>query len=76
MIEKLYMLLICSILEVTKLLISNHHMHNLCAIFVKFHGICKQFAVNLVEAYIYPVCQNAQKNRNCVLATLRPIYAD
>ena len=49
MIKKLYISLICSILEVPKLLISNHRMHNLYAIFVKFHGICKQFAGNLVN---------------------------
>ena len=41
--------MICSILEELKLLISNQRMHNLYAIFAKFHDICKQFAGNLVN---------------------------
>ena len=49
MVKKLHILLICSILEELKLLISNQHMHNLYAIFAKFHDICKQFADNLVN---------------------------
>lgn len=43
--------MIFSILESYKLLISNHRMHNLYAIFVKFHDICKLFAGNLVNEF-------------------------
>ena len=49
MIKKLHILLICSILEVNNQLTPNHYMHNLYAIFTKFHDICKQFAENLVN---------------------------
>ena len=49
MIKKLRILLICSILMVLNQLIPNHYMHNLYAIFTKFHDICKQFAENLVN---------------------------
>jgi len=40
MFKKLRILIIISILEVTKLLISNQHMHNLYAIFVKKQKDC------------------------------------
>ena len=42
-------MLICSILEVTKLLISNQRMHNFHAIFRKILEICKQFSYDLVN---------------------------
>jgi hypothetical protein len=41
--------LICSILEVMKLLISNQRMHNFHAIFRKILEICKQFSYDLVN---------------------------
>lgn len=47
--KKLCILLIFSKLEVTKLLIYNHRMHNLYAIFAKFLNICKLVAGNLVN---------------------------
>ncbi len=37
-------------LVVTKLLIRNHRMHNLYAIFVKILEICKKFGNDLVDA--------------------------
>ena len=43
------MSLIISILEVSKLLISNQHMYNLYAIFAKYLEICKSFSGNLVN---------------------------
>ena len=43
------MSLIISILEVSKLLISNQRMYNLYAIFVKYLEICKSFSGNLVN---------------------------
>ena len=43
------MSLIISILEVSKLLISNQRMHNLYAIFAKYLEICKSFSGNLVN---------------------------
>lgn len=49
MYEKLCVLLIFSKLEVFKLLIYIHRMHNLYAIFVKFLNICKQVEGNLVN---------------------------
>ena len=49
MYEKLCILLIFSKLEVVKLLIYIHRMHNLYAIFAKFLNICKQVAGNLVN---------------------------
>lgn len=42
---------ITDILEVTKLTTSNHRMHNLYAIFAKFHDIYKQFVGHLVNEY-------------------------
>lgn len=47
--KKLCILLIFNKLEVFKLLIYNHRMHNLYAIFAKFLNICKQVAGNLVN---------------------------
>ena len=41
--------MICSILEVMKLLISNQRMHNFHAIFRKILEICKQFSYDLVN---------------------------
>lgn len=49
MFKKLHILLIISIIEVVKLLISNQRMHNLYAIFVKNLEICKENAGNLVD---------------------------
>lgn len=43
------MSLIISILEVSKLLISNQRMYNLYAIFAKYLEICKSFSGNLVN---------------------------
>jgi hypothetical protein len=48
-IKKLHIILICSILEVMKLLISNQRMHNFHAIFRKILDICKQFSYDLVN---------------------------
>ena len=48
-IKKLHIILICSILEVMKLLISNQRMHNFHAIFRKILEICKQFSYDLVN---------------------------
>ena len=48
-IIKLHIILICSILEVMKLLISNQRMHNFHAIFRKILEICKQFSYDLVN---------------------------
>lgn len=48
-IKKLHIILICSILEVMKLLISNQRMHNFYAIFSKILEICKQFSYDLVN---------------------------
>ncbi len=48
-IKKLHIILICSILEVMKLLISNQRMHNFHAIFSKMLEICKQFSYDLVN---------------------------
>ena len=47
--RKLCILLIFSKLEVIKLSIYNHRMHNLYAIFAKFLDICKQMSGNLVN---------------------------
>ena len=47
--KKLRISLIFSKLVVSKLLISNHRMHNLYTKFVKILGICKQFSNNLVN---------------------------
>ncbi len=47
--KKLHILLIISILEVTKLLIYNRHMHNLYTIFAKILEINKRFAIKLVD---------------------------
>ena len=47
--KKLRISLIFSKLVVTKLLISNHRMHNLYTKFVKILEICKQFSNNLVN---------------------------
>ena len=49
MYERLRISLIFSKLEVIKLLIYIHRMHNLYAIFAKFLNICKQVAGNLVN---------------------------
>ena len=49
MYKKLRISLIFSKLVVSKLLISNHRMHNLYTKFVKILGICKQFSNNLVN---------------------------
>ena len=49
MYKRLYISLVISKLEVTKLLIYNKAMHNLYAIFAKFLNICKQVAGNLVN---------------------------
>jgi len=49
MYKNLLILMIISILEVTKLLISNQHMHNLYAIFAKYLEICKRFSNDLVN---------------------------
>lgn len=49
MLKKLHMSLIISILEVSKLLISNQRMYNLYAIFAKYLEICKSFSGNLVN---------------------------
>ena len=49
MIKKLHISLIISILEVSKLLISNQRMYNLYAIFAKYLEICKSFSGNLVN---------------------------
>lgn len=49
--NKLCILLIFSILEVTKLLIRYRPMHNLSAIFAKFLHICKLFSTNLVNEH-------------------------
>ncbi|MCQ2267887.1 MAG: hypothetical protein MJZ83_03320 [Bacteroidaceae bacterium] len=49
MFKKLHILLIFSILVVTKPLRSNHRMRNLTAIFAKFLEICKDFSSNLVN---------------------------
>ena len=49
MFKKLHILLIFSILVVTKPLRSNHRMRNLIAIFAKFLEICKDFSSNLVN---------------------------
>lgn len=43
--------MIFSILEVSKLLICHHSMHNLYAIFAKFLHICKEFSDNLVTEH-------------------------
>ena len=43
--------MIFSILEVTKLLICHHSMHNLYAIFAKLLHICKEFSDNLVNEH-------------------------
>lgn len=43
------MLLIISILEVTKLLIQSQHMHNFHTIFARFLEICKHFSNDLVN---------------------------
>lgn len=51
MLKKLYILLIISILAVSELLISNQHMYNLYAIFIKFLDICKKVAGNLVNEH-------------------------
>jgi hypothetical protein len=48
-IKKLHIILICSILEGMKLLISNQRMHNFHAIFRKILEICKQFSYDLVN---------------------------
>ena len=48
MIKKLHISLILCKLVVLKLLITNHRMHNLYAIFAKFLEICKRFSKNLV----------------------------
>ena len=48
-IKKLHIILICSILEVMKLLISNQRMHNFHAIFRKILEICKQFSYDLLN---------------------------
>ena len=47
--KKLRMLLIISILEVTKLLIQSQHMHNFHTIFARFLEICKHFSNDLVN---------------------------
>ena len=47
--KKLHISLIISILEVTKLLIYNRHMHNLYTIFAKILEINKRFAIKLVD---------------------------
>ena len=49
MYKRLYISLVISKLEVTKLLIYNKAMHNLYAIFAKLLNICKQIAGNLVN---------------------------
>ena len=49
MYKKLRISLIFSKLVVSKLLISNHRMHNLYTKFVKILEICKQFSNNLVN---------------------------
>lgn len=49
MLKKLCISLIFIILKVSNLLILNQFMHNLYAIFAKFHHVCKQFAGNLVN---------------------------
>lgn len=49
MYKKLYILLIISILVVTKLLIYIQHMHNLPTIFAKYLEICKHFSNDLVN---------------------------
>ena len=49
MYKKLHILLIISILVVTKLLIYIQHMHNLHTIFAKFLEICKHFSNDLVN---------------------------
>ena len=51
MTKKLCVLLIFIKLEVRKLLIYNHRMHNLYAIFARFLDICKQMAGNLVNEH-------------------------
>ncbi len=45
----MYILQIFSKLVVSKLLIRNHSMHNLYAIFVKILDICKKFSNGLVD---------------------------
>ena len=47
--NKLCMLLIFSILMVTKLLIYSSIVHNLYAIFAKFLDICKMFSADLAN---------------------------
>ena len=47
--KKLFILLIFSILRLTKPLIYNKDMHNLYTIFVKYLNICKSFAGELVN---------------------------
>src|SRR5574344_660197 len=49
MLKKLYISLIFSILELLKILIYNHCMHKLYAIFAKYLEICKHFGDNLVN---------------------------
>ena len=49
MYKKLHILLIISILVVTKLLIYIQHMHNLPTIFAKYLEICKHFSNDLVN---------------------------
>lgn len=51
MIKRLYISLILCKLVVLKLLITNHRMHNLYAIFAKFLEICKRFSKNLVNEH-------------------------
>ena len=51
MIKKLYVSLILCKLVVLNLLITNHRMHNLYAIFAKFLEICKRFSKNLVNEH-------------------------
>ena len=59
MYKRLYISLVISKLEVTKLLIYNKAMHNLYAIFAKFRDICKQFAGNLInEEYTSMWCRS------------------
>ena len=62
MYEKFCTSLIFSKLEVAKLLIYIHRMHNLYAIFAKFLNICKQVGGNS------GFCQSEKKNRNPILA--------
>ena len=49
MYKKFRMSLNFSKLATSKLITSNHHMHNLYTKFIKILGICKQFSNNLVN---------------------------